>query len=102
MKMSTSLKTYINRLITLARNVGSHRSKVILIPFNSAFQSHYRKKFWNLSNLRVEVSRPVTRGVQGDSTHLKNCSLPLEKCVGHSLKLLDIVLKNCLKLLDIA
>jgi len=33
-------------------------------------------------------SRPVTRG---DKTHLKQFSLLLEKCMGYSLKLLDIV-----------
>ena len=32
-------------------------------------------------------------GAQGATPPLENFSLPLEKCVGHSLKLLDIVQK---------
>jgi len=39
------------------------------------------------------LSRPVIRGVQGAKPPLEKFSLPLEKCVGHSLKMLDIVQK---------
>jgi len=39
-------------------------------------------------------NRPVTRRAQGAaSPPLENFSAPLEKCVGYSLKLLDIVQK---------
>jgi len=38
-------------------------------------------------------SRLVTRGCAEGSNTLENFSLPLEKCVGHSLELLDTVQK---------
>jgi len=37
--------------------------------------------------------RPVTRGTQGGRAAPRKFFLPLEKCVGHLLKLLDIVQK---------
>jgi len=40
--------------------------------------------------IRVVV-RPVTTGSRGCESPLKFFSLPLEKCVGHRLKLFDIV-----------
>jgi len=43
--------------------------------------------------LAVIADRPVTRGAQGGEAPLENFSPSLEKCVGHSLKLLDIVQK---------
>ena len=41
----------------------------------------------------VRVPRPVTRGAQRGEATLENFRPPLEKCVGHSLKTLDIVQK---------
>jgi len=36
------------------------------------------------------VSRPVTRGAQGEKPSLEKFLPTLEECIGHSLKILDI------------
>ena len=44
------------------------------------------------------ATKPVTIGGAGGEAPLENYSLLLEKCVGHSLKILDIVQKNWARL----
>ena len=49
---------------------------------------------YNAGNMYVWIRpRPVTRGRRGAKPLLENFSPPLEKCVGHILKLLGMVSK---------
>jgi len=40
------------------------------------------------------ATRPVTRGCTGKARPQWGIFCPLEECVGHTLKLLDVLLKN--------
>ena len=51
----------------------------------------FRTKPFQLLTSALLDSRPVTMGAQGCEFPLENYSPLLEKCVGRSLKLLDIV-----------
>jgi len=50
-------------------------------------------KIWKLLELKLKeiiITRPVTRATQGNEVPLGKLSPPLEKYVGHCLKVLDM------------